>query len=109
MNGAEADIEAASLGGGRIEIRRIGDMALRFSAEQPTLIIRNEDKPGTVAEVSRVLSEEKINIATFNVNRNSRGGTAVMVIECDTPLTEALLGRIRALNGILRAVYINQD
>ena len=109
VNGAEADIEAASLGGGRIEIRRIGDMALRFSAEQPTLIIRNEDKPGTVAEVSRVLSEDKINIATFNVNRNSRGGTAVMVIECDTPLTEALLGRIRALNGILRAVYINQD
>ena len=109
VNGAEADIEAASLGGGRIEIRRIGDMALRFSAEQPTLIIRNEDKPGLVAEVSRVLSEEKINIATFNVNRNSRGGTAVMVIECDTPLTEALLARIRALPGILRAVYINQD
>ena len=109
VSGASADIEAASLGGGRIEIRRIGDMALRFSAEQPTLIIRNADKPGTVAEVSRILSEEKINIATFHVNRNSRGGTAVMVIECDTPLTDALLGHIRALPGILRAVYINQD
>ena len=109
VGGAQADIEAASLGGGRIEIRRIGDMALRFSAEQPTLIIRNADKPGTVAEVSRILSEEKINIATFHVNRNSRGGEAVMVIECDTPLTDALLGRIRALPGILRAVYINQD
>ena len=109
VRGAAADIEAASLGGGRIEIRRIGDMALRFSAEQPTLIIRNEDKPGTVAEVSRILSEEKINIATFHVNRSSRGGTAVMVIECDTPLNDALLARIRALPGILRAVYINQD
>ncbi len=109
VGGAQADIEAASLGGGRIEIRRIGDMALRFSAEQPTLIIRNADKPGTVAEVSRILSEEKINIATFHVNRNSRGGTAVMVIECDTPLTDELLGHIRALPGILRAVYINQD
>ena len=109
VGGAQADIEAASLGGGRIEVRRIGDMALRFSAEQPTLIIRNADKPGTVAEVSRILSEEKINIATFHVNRNSRGGTAVMVIECDTPLTDALLGHIRALPGILRAVYINQD
>ena len=109
VGGAQADIEAASLGGGRIEIRRIGDMALRFSAEQPTLIIRNADKPGTVAEVSRILSEEKINIATFHVNRNSRGGTAVMVIECDTPLTDALLGHMRALPGILRAVYINQD
>ena len=109
VRGAQADIEAASLGGGRIEIRRIGDMSLRFSAEQPTLIIRNEDKPGTVAEVSRILSEEKINIATFHVNRKSRGGTAVMVIECDTPLTDVLLARIRALPGILRAVYINQD
>ena len=57
VRGAEADIEAASLGGGRIEIRRLGDMSLRFSAEQPTLIIRNEDRPGNVADVSRILSE----------------------------------------------------
>ena len=109
VGGAQADIEAASIGGGRIEIRRIGDMALRFSAEQPTLIIRNEDRPGTVAEVSRVLSEEKINIATFQVNRNARGGTAVMVIECDTALTDALTQRIRSLPGILRAVSINKE
>ena len=109
VKGADADIEAVSVGGGRIEIRRIGDMALCFSAEQPTLIIRNEDKPGTVADVSRVLSEEKINIATFQVNRNSRGGTAVMVIECDTPLNDTLLARIRSLPGILRAVYINRE
>lgn len=109
VHGAEADIEAASIGGGRIEIRRLGDMTLRFSAEHPTIIIRNEDKPGTVAEVSQILSEEKINIATFHVNRNSRGGEAVMVIECDTPVTDALLGRIRALPGILRAVYVEED
>lgn len=109
VHGAEADIEAASIGGGRIEIRRLGDMTLRFSAEHPTIIVRNEDKPGTVAEVSQILSEEKINIATFHVNRNSRGGEAVMVIECDTPVTDALLGRIRALPGILRAVYVEED
>ena len=84
-------------------------MSLRFSAEQPTLIIRNEDRPGNVADVSRILSEGKINIATFQVNRNSRGGEAVMVIECDTPPDEALLRRIRALPGILRAVYVSQE
>lgn len=109
VHGAEADIEAASIGGGRIEIRRIGDMSLCFSAEHPTLIIRNADRPGTVAEVSRVLSEGKINIATFQVNRNNRGGEAVMVIECDTPVTGELLARIRSLPGILRAVYIDRD
>ena len=73
------------------------------------LIIRNEDRPGNVADVSRILSEENINIATFNVNRNSRGGEAVMVIECDTPPDETLLRRIRALPGILRAVYVSQE
>lgn len=109
VHGAEADVEAASLGGGRIEIRRLGDMAVRFSAEQPTIIIRNEDRPGNVADVSRVLSEGNINIATFQVNRNSRGGEAVMVIECDTPPDEALLERIRSLGGIRRAVYVSQE
>ena len=108
VHGAEADVEAASLGGGRIEIRRLGDMVVRFSAEQPTIIIRNEDRPGNVADVSRVLSEGNINIATFQVNRNSRGGEAVMVIECDTPPDEALLERIRSLGGIRRAVYVSQ-
>ena len=108
VHGAEADVEAASLGGGRIEIRRLGDMVVRFSAEQPTIIIRNEDRPGNVADVSRVLSEGNINIATFQVNRNSRGGEAVMVIECDTPPDEALLERIHSLGGIRRAVYVSQ-
>ena len=107
--GRALTVQASSLGGGRIEIRRLGDMPLRFSAEQPTLIIRNEDRPGNVADVSRILSEENINIATFNVNRNSRGGEAVMVIECDTPPSERSLARIRALPGILRAVYVSQE
>ena len=45
VGGAQADIEAASLGGGRIEIRRIGDMALRFSAEQPHAADRRASRP----------------------------------------------------------------
>ena len=109
VGGAETDIEAASLGGGRIEIRRIGDMPLSFSAEQPTLIIRNVDRLGIVAGVSSVMAEEKINMASFNVNRSSRGGSAVMVIELDTPLNAAVMERVRALPGVLRAVYIEQD
>lgn len=105
--GGELRVVAASVGGGRIEVRRIDDMPLRFTAEQPTLIVRNEDQPGSVADVSRLLADAGVNIGTFQVNRDERGGCAVMVIECDAPLPEALVGRIRALPGILRAVCIN--
>ncbi len=107
VSGGSLEITAASIGGGRIQIRRLGDLELCFSAEQPTLIVKNEDHPGSVADVSRVLAQHGINIGTFQVNRDSRGGSAVMVIECDAPIKEDVVKYIAGLPGILRAVCIN--
>ena len=106
-HGGEKRVVAASIGGGRIEVRRIDDMPLRFSAEQPTLIVSNDDQPGSVADVSRILADAGVNIGTFQVNRDERGGSAVMVIECDAPLEAELVERILSLPGIRRAVCIN--
>ena len=106
-SGAMLQITAASVGGGRIEIRKIGDMELCFSADCPTLIVQNEDQPGSVADVSRILAELSINIGTFQVNRSSRGGEAIMIIECDEVLDPAIAQRISTIPGILKAVCIN--
>ena len=104
--GHSIEVVGASIGGGRIQIRQLNGMPLCFSAEQPTLIVNNEDQPGSVADVSRLLAEHGINIATFQVNRSSRGGTAVMVIECDATLSEDIASDIRLLPGILNAVCV---
>ena len=106
-SGGELEIVAASVGGGRIQIRRLGGMELCFTAEQPTLIIKIEDQPGSVADVSRVLAQRGINIGTFQVNRDGRGGCAVMVIECDAPISQDVVNYISSLPGILGAVCIN--
>ncbi len=105
-SGRRLRMTAASIGGGRIQVRELDGMPLCFSAEQPTLIVKNEDQPGSVADVSRVLARLGINIATFQVNRNSRGGEAVMVIECDAPISEQTAEHIRRIPGILDAVSI---
>lgn len=105
--GRRLEVVGASIGGGRIEIRELDGMKLCFAAEKPTLIVRNLDTPGSVADVSYMLSRLNINIATFQVTRNTRGGEAVMVIECDAPIEAALCERIKAMPGILRAVGIN--
>ena len=47
ISGACLEVTAASIGGGRIQIRRLGDLELCFSAEQPTLIVKNEDSLAT--------------------------------------------------------------
>lgn len=105
-DGHGIEVVGASIGGGRIQIRQLNGMPLCFSAEQPTLIVRNEDQPGSVADVSRLLAEHGINIATFQVNRSSRGGTAVMVIECDATLSDDIAEDIRRIPGILNAVCV---
>ena len=105
-SGRHVKVVGASIGGGRIQIRQLNGMPLCFSAEQPTLIVNNEDQPGSVADVSRLLADHGINIATFQVNRSSRGGTAVMVIECDATLSEDIASDIRRLPGILNAVCV---
>ena len=108
-DGAKLTILASSIGGGRIQIKEISGMPLTFSAEYPTLIVRNEDQPGSVSDVSRVLAELNINIATFNVNRDSRGGKAIMVIECDSPIEDHIAAKIREIPGILDAICINPN
>ena len=105
--GHSIEVVGASIGGGRIEIREFAGMKLHFSADRPTLIVQNRDFPGSVADVSYILSRLNINIATFQVTRNSRGGTAVMVIECDAPIEPDVIERIESMPGIIRAVGLN--
>ena len=105
--GDAVELEAASIGGGRIEVRRLDGMPLCFTAEQPTLIVTNADQPGSVADVSHLLAARGINIATFQVNRDSRGGRAIMVIECDATLPQSLVDEVAGLPGIIKAVCVN--
>ena len=105
-DGKPMEVVGASIGGGRIEIREFNGIKLRFSAEAPTLIVKNRDNPGSVADVSYLISRRNINIATFQVNRSSRGGEAVMVIECDTPIRQELITAIRSVPDIVDAVGI---
>ena len=84
-------------------------MEASFSGAYPTLIIRNEDRPGIVAEVSQVLSRCNANIAAMQLYRDRRGGLAVMVIECDAPLPSEARRRLAALDGVVRCTYLDME
>ena len=107
--GRTLSISASSLGGGRIRVNGIDGMEASFSGACPTLIIRNEDRPGIVAEVARTLSGSNANIATMQLYRDRRGGLAVMVIECDAPLPAPLRQTLAALAGVVRCTYLDME
>ena len=100
-------IQASSIGGGRIQVNKLDGVDVCFSGESNTLIIYNEDRPGLVADVSSFLASLSVNIATLQLFRNRRGGTAVMVYEIDHPLSAEMVKVLEKFDGVLKATYIN--
>lgn len=109
VQGAHIELIAASLGGGRIRICNMDGLDVNFSGVSPTLIVHNEDKPGYVTKVSSLLAEEKINIGTMQLYRDSRGGTAVMVLECDQEISGDFVKKLREEPGIIKITYLSLE
>ena len=106
-DGHTLSVNASSLGGGRIRVNAIDGLEASFSGSSPTLIIRNEDRPGMVSEVTSTLSRQNANIATMQLYRDRRGGLAVMVIECDLPLPVEVQEKVASLDGVVRCTYLD--
>lgn len=106
-SGRELSVVASSLGGGRIKICRIDGLETNFCGDYPTLIVHNLDQPGHVQEVTAMLSHHMVNIAAMQLYRASRGGHAVMVLECDQEVPHRALGWLEKQEGILKVTYLS--
>lgn len=107
--GRKLQVQASSLGGGRIMINKLDGIEVNFTAEKPTLIVHNQDQPGHVAEVTSMLAHKCVNIATMQLYRDKRGGYAVMVIETDQDIPAQALLWLEHLEGIIKVTYINLE
>ncbi len=63
----------------------------------------NTDTPGYIGELGRILGEENVNIATFNLGRSEQGGDAIALLEIDEALSDEAIERVRALPQVTQA------
>ena len=103
--GRKLTIVGESIGGSLINIAKIDGLDANFSGEYPTLIVHNMDQPGHVAEVTSMLANKSVNIATMQLYRAKRGGNAVMVIECDQEVPKESIEWLNHLEGIEKVTY----
>ncbi len=103
------EVNASSLGGGRVRVNAIDGLEAAFTGDYPTLIIRNQDQPGAVAEVSAILSQRQVNIAAMQLYRDRRGGLAVMVLESDQSIPAEAVEALRSAPGIVRVTYLDLE
>lgn len=103
--GRSLDIIGESLGGSIINISSIDGLSANFSGDYPTLIVHNMDQPGHVAEVTSMLSHKSVNISSMQLYRESRGGNAVMVLECDQEIPTQAIEWLKKLEGVEKVTY----
>jgi D-3-phosphoglycerate dehydrogenase len=68
------------------------------------LAIANANVPDILAGISHTLGARGINI--HNMINKSRGETAYTLVDVDTPVVDAALDELRALNGVLGVRYL---
>ena len=109
-DGEEGTVEGASVGGGNILVSRVNGMDVEFTGENNTILVMHQDKPGVIAAVTQLMhfEYEDLNIATFHLTRESRGGNAIMTIENDGQTPEALIGAIREIQFVTNAILIRR-
>lgn len=105
INGRKLEIVGESLGGSVINIASIDGLSANFTGDYPTLIVHNLDQPGHIAEVTSMLSHKSVNIATMQLYRSSRGGHAVMVLECDQEIPKESVSWLEHLEGVEKVTY----
>lgn len=106
VSGRTLEIIGQSLGGSRINIAEIDGIETNFSGDHPTLVVHNQDQPGHVSEVTSMLAHKSVNIAAMQLYRASRGGEAVMVIECDQEVPIEGIEWLKKVEGVNKVTYL---
>ncbi len=105
--GERMELGACSPGGGRIRVFELDGLSVSFSGEAPTLIVRCGDQPGYVSRVTGCVAARGINMSKLRVEREERGGRAIMVIECDQRIPYSVKVAITAIEGVHKVTRLN--
>jgi D-3-phosphoglycerate dehydrogenase len=88
---------------GEHRIVMVDDHVCEVPPANHMLVVRNEDRPGMLALVTGALADAGINIDDMHLGRSAEGQAALMVLAVDVPVPVAVLGGLRASDGILSA------
>jgi L-serine dehydratase len=104
----DAEITGSSIGGGVIEVFKINGFATRYKGDSPVLLLFYRDRPGMISEVTKVIAEEGINIASLYCSRKQRGKDAFMEIDVDSPVSGEAISRICSMTDMDEARYLDR-
>jgi len=102
----ELELVGISIGGGKIEITELIGFKLKLSGHHPAILVVHNDQFGAIAKVSNILAKYEINIGHMEVSRKEKGKLALMTIEVDQNIDEAIIKEMESLDVIEKVTTI---
>ncbi|MBV9069676.1 MAG: phosphoglycerate dehydrogenase [Acidobacteria bacterium] len=78
----------------------VNNFRVEFKPEGTLLYIINKDVPGVVGKVGTILGDREINIAEYNLARETSGGKALAIVTIDSPLDSDTMNALRFFKAI---------
>jgi L-serine dehydratase len=106
-NDGQLELVGISIGGGKAEITELNGFNLNLSGTCPAILVLHNDRHGAIAAVTNILAKYEINIGRMEVSRREQGKEALMVIEMDQNIDNAIITQLEKENNILQVVKVS--
>ncbi len=104
--GKTLSLVASSIGGGNIKVINLAGFDVDFNGQFHTLVIPHLDRPGAVGAVTKLLADKGINIAQMRVAREHRGSQAMMIIETDEAVDQAVVVELKTIPNLVSVTLV---
>jgi D-3-phosphoglycerate dehydrogenase len=110
VDGSDVHV-AGTLSGKQAAPRIVGldDHIVDIPPSSHMLVVRNDDVPGIIGTVGRIVGDAGVNIDDMVVGKTSEGEAALMAISTATPVPAEVVASLRAQQGITDARAIELD
>lgn len=99
-------IVSGTIVGKEPRIVQIDEYRIDIVPSRYMIVARHKDHPNIIGPCCVILGKNNINIAGMQVGRITAGGEAIMVLNIDSEVNEAILNEIKAVNGIIDAKLV---
>ena len=99
----ERSISGTVFHDGKARIVAIKNIKVDAEFAPSMIYVTNEDKPGFIGRFAGLLGNAGVNIATFALGRDNKGGSAIALVEVDGEVPAHVLADIQKLPGVKQA------
>lgn len=104
----EQYVSGTLFSGDKPRIVEVGSVKLEASLGNNMLYISNEDKPGLIGDLGKLLGDANINVANFHLGRgDTKTGGALALVEIDQKPEDNIIDNISKLHSVLAAKILS--